>query len=304
MAGYTNANGVWVEDYTNDGTYGARGPNLQYSMTGGNMATNTSFPWSDLIGPALGAGASIYGANQVRNSADAATGIQQGATNQALGNLAPAQALTSYALPRLTGPMNLHNLPGYDASIEQGEQGINRGMAARGMFNSGAALKGLTKFNNETAQNAYGNEWNRLNSLLQTGMGATNNANALIAGQGNAGAAGQIAKGNATNTGLLGAGVSLADYLTAVPRGSSTSNGSSLASGIGGLLGSGYRSLSDYFSGDGSANGGYTGTGNTIDSLIGNGGYSGSGGGDYWSNYTPSQDYGTNYSDYMAVLDQ
>jgi len=304
MAGYTNANGTFVDDYTNDGTFGARGPNTQYSTTGGNMATtNTGFDWPGLMSAGIGAGASIYGANQVRNAADSATGIQQGATNQALSNLAPYQALTNYALPKLTsGKIDLHALPGFDESIAQGEQGINRGMAARGMYNSGAALKGLTKFNNDTAQTAYGNEWNRLNNLMQTGLGATNNSNSLITGQGNAGAAGQIAKGNATNSGLAGAGMSLADYLTATPKGSNTSNGSSLAGAAGGLIRQGYSSLSDYMSqltsdyaSDGSINGGYTGAGNTVGDLVGNGGYQGdtsNGGQNYFDNYTPTQSNG------------
>lgn len=210
---------------------------------------NKGFDWGGLIGAGLGAGASIYGSNQVKSAADAATGVQQGATTQGLGNLAPYQAAGMSALGKLTsGNIDLNSLPGYTAGLEQGEQGINRGMAARGMYNSGAALKGLTKFNQDYANTQYGNEWNRLNSLSNTGLNATNNANALISGMGNAGAAGQIAKGNATNAGLTGAGMSLADYLTSVPKGSNTSVGSSLINSAGGLIGSGYNSLSDYLS--------------------------------------------------------
>jgi hypothetical protein len=51
--------------------------------------------------------------------------------------------------------------PGYEFRQQEGEKGINRSLAARGGYNSGAALKALDKYNQEYASNEFSNAYNR-----------------------------------------------------------------------------------------------------------------------------------------------
>lgn len=110
-----------------------------------------------------------------------------------------------------------------DFSTQQGEKAINQRAAATGSYDSGAALKALTKFNQGNVTQ-YGNDafnrwntdntntFNRLNSLVGTGasaagntanaaLGTGNNISNLQSAQGNANAASTIAGGNAMSSG-------------------------------------------------------------------------------------------------------
>jgi hypothetical protein len=51
--------------------------------------------------------------------------------------------------------------PGYEFRMAEGEKGINRALAARGGFNSGAALKALDRYNQDYASNEFTNAYNR-----------------------------------------------------------------------------------------------------------------------------------------------
>lgn len=51
--------------------------------------------------------------------------------------------------------------PGYEFRQSEGEKGINRSLAARGSYNSGAALKALDRYNQDYASNEFSNAYNR-----------------------------------------------------------------------------------------------------------------------------------------------
>jgi hypothetical protein len=51
--------------------------------------------------------------------------------------------------------------PGYEFRLAEGEKGTNRALAARGSFDSGAALKSLERFRQDYASNEFGNAYNR-----------------------------------------------------------------------------------------------------------------------------------------------
>lgn len=113
------------------------------------------------------------------------------------------------ALANLTGdPTKLmQNDPGYQFRLGEGERAINASMAARGLGNSGAALRSLTRYGQDYATNEYGNAFNRQAQIAGMGQNAASNL-ASAAGQygsnlsnnymglGNAAAAAQIGKGN------------------------------------------------------------------------------------------------------------
>jgi hypothetical protein len=125
--------------------------------------------------------------------------------------------------------------PGYGFRLSEGEKGIQRAASARGGLYSGATLKALARFNQDTASGEYGaaynryntdqsNQFNRLASIAGLGQTATNqvgqagqNAYGTIAsagqnmssavqnnmiGAGNARASGYVGTGNALNNGL------------------------------------------------------------------------------------------------------
>lgn len=118
--------------------------------------------------------------------------------------------------------------PGYAFRLAEGNKAINAAAASRGMGNSGATLKALTKYGQDYASNEYGNAFNRFNtnqtqrfnrlaSLAgvgqtangQTGVLGANAANQMgsnMLGAGNAQAAAAMAGGNAVN-GAIGQGM-------------------------------------------------------------------------------------------------
>lgn len=109
--------------------------------------------------------------------------------------------------------------PGYDFRLSEGEKGVNRAMSARGAFDSGAALKALTRFNQDYASGEYGNAYNRyrlnrgdqfnrlasitgigqtaVNQLGVQGANTANQMSDIFQGAGNARGAAAIAGGNA-----------------------------------------------------------------------------------------------------------
>ncbi len=118
--------------------------------------------------------------------------------------------------------------PGYQFRLSEGEKGINRSLASRGNFLSGAGLKALNRFNSDQASQEYGNAYNRFennktgkfnkltsltgggqtaattignmgtNYATSVGNNLTSNANA----QGAAGIAGANSWGNALTSGV------------------------------------------------------------------------------------------------------
>lgn len=126
----------------------------------------------------------------------------------------------SQAAPDLS---SFYTSPGYDFRLAEGEKAINRAAAARGIYNSGATLKDLLKYNQNTASSEFGDYWNRLAGLSGRGQTTStnlanlgqDNANALgnyYTGAANAQAAGQVGSANAWASGLQGIGQTLSGY--------------------------------------------------------------------------------------------
>jgi hypothetical protein len=125
--------------------------------------------------------------------------------------------------------------PGYGFRLSEGEKGIQRAASARGGLYSGATLKALARFNQNTASDEYGNAYNRYNSdqsnqfnrlasmaglgqtatnqvgqagqsaygtIANAGMNASNNISNNLIGAGNARASGYIGGANAINNGI------------------------------------------------------------------------------------------------------
>jgi len=73
--------------------------------------------------------------------------------------------------------------PSYQFRFNQGQQAVERSLAARGMLGSGNELMELQKYGQDMASQEYGTEWNRLASLAGVGnvmgVGSTNMGNQL-----------------------------------------------------------------------------------------------------------------------------
>lgn len=92
--------------------------------------------------------------------------------------------------------------PGYGFRLSEGEKGIQRAASAGGGLYSGATLKALARFNQNTASDEYNNAYNRYN----TNQSSQFNRLASIAGLGQTatnqvGQAGQNAYGTIANAG-------------------------------------------------------------------------------------------------------
>ena len=244
------------------------------------VATSTAI----LGAAALGAGASLYGANQASRAQTSAANRAADAQREAMtrqealqepfrqtGITAQNRMLTLLGLEggdtsspdygkyaRDFSMADYEADPGYGFRVKEGMKAIERSAAARGGLLSGATLKGITRFGQDTASAEYLNAFNRyqtnranqlnpLQSLYgggQTatntltgayGTGATNMSNAMIAG-GNARASGYANMSNAV-TGALNTGVNtymqkpLYDYLGRL----NTQNAPAAAPASGGL---------------------------------------------------------------------
>jgi hypothetical protein len=206
-------------------------------------------PWAiplAIAGSAVvGAVASNSAANKQADAANRATDVQLQMHDQNRADLAPWRASGQQALGRLADLMGVSNNtgaqgygslgrnftladfqadPGYQFRLDQGTRGIQNTAAARGSLMSGATLKALSRFNQNTASDEFGNaynrfnnnqntQYNRLNGLASMGENAsaqTANMGTQVAGQvgqnmigaGNALAAGQVGGANAINSGV------------------------------------------------------------------------------------------------------
>lgn len=181
---------------------------------------------------AVGAAATAYSASRASDAQTAAAGQAANtalsmynttrgdlSTYRDIGNVA-AGDLTN-RLGELTSPITmdqktLEQTPGYQFNLTQGLKSVQNSAAARGLGNSGAALKGAATFATGLADNTYQNQfsnaitnqanaYNRLKGLVdtgenasaQTGTAGTSAANTAASAQTQAGTA-QAAAANAT----------------------------------------------------------------------------------------------------------
>ena len=131
--------------------------------------------------------------------------------------------------------------PGYQFALDQGQRGIQGSAAAGGSLLSGATLKALTRFNQDTANNQFQNSFDRFNQNKTQNMNALFNLSGV--GQQSAGAIGaynmnannQIA-GNLMNLGAAKAG--LLQQAGNAQASGAIGGANALSQGIGGALNS------------------------------------------------------------------
>lgn len=135
-------------------------------------------------------------------------------------------------LPDLTAPIKLdqsflESTPGYQFNLTQGLKAVQNSAAARGLGNSGAALKGAANFAtglaDSTYQNQFANElaqrnqaYNQLLGTSELGSGAAGQTGLFATQTGANIGQNTIAGGTGLAAGLVGAGNSLTNGLNTV----------------------------------------------------------------------------------------
>jgi hypothetical protein len=150
----------------------------------------------------------IYGARQQSKAVDRGINAQSAATDKQIAlqkemydttrqdNL-PALQARNKSLEMLLGmlgpdgqygkPVEVGDVtqePGYQFGMTQGQNALNNQLAARGMRNSGAAIKAGQRFSQDYAGTKYNDAWSR----LQAGRSAQLNPLLSLAGAGQVGA--------------------------------------------------------------------------------------------------------------------
>ncbi|GBQ90131.1 hypothetical protein [Gluconobacter albidus] len=117
----------------------------------------------------------------------------------------------------------LQSTPGYQFTLNQGEQAATNSAAARGLADSGAALKGASTYATGLADSTYQNQFNDTNALAQEGynalgqqgnntMTAANNAGQIKMEGANGAMATTVGAGNALASGLSSIGNTASQY--------------------------------------------------------------------------------------------
>ena len=194
---------------------------------------------------AVGAAGSAYASKQSgkaaktqAESADRASQIQQENFEQTRQDLAPYKQAGDSSLSQLMGQMgengyfnqsytgqDIYSDPGYQFRLQQGQDAIQSSAAAKGGLLSGATLKALQNYGQESASQEYSNAYNRFNAdqtnrynRLSNLVGIGQNAAAQV---GNAGA--QTAQAVANNT-MAGANSIAAGQVGSANAWSNTAN--------------------------------------------------------------------------------
>lgn len=203
--------------------------------------------WAIAGAAVIGAGASIYGANKQADAAQNAQNLQQGMFNQEIQNESPYMQTGAAATGRLADLMGTSGntkadgygsltkqfntgdwkslSPQYGFNLQQGQQNtLNQDASSQGA-ESGAALKDLTSFNQNYANNSFNsafqnyqtqqnNIFGRLSDMAHTGQAAASNQSTGASSF--AGSIGNSAQnvGSALGGGAVGAGNSLSSGLS------------------------------------------------------------------------------------------
>lgn len=186
--------------------------------------------WFAVGAAVVGAGATIYSANQQADAAQDAANTQAGATGAQLAeqrrqfdvtqaNYQPFIDTAHRLLPQYENevlqPLSNQQVldsPGYQFGLSEGQKALDRQQARAGGRISGAAIRRGIRYATDYATTGYGAEFARrearlarmgqlaglapINAASQSGQASTNAISSILGSQGDAAAASQLAQGN------------------------------------------------------------------------------------------------------------
>ena len=156
------------------------------------------------LGSLLSAGSDIYGYMQGQSDLEEIRRMQQQATAQAQAQLNPYAQAGQTALQNMQAPNMeaLMNDPAYQFQLQQGNQNLERSLAARGLGQSGAALKAAQEYGQGLANQTYQQFFDRQALMAGQGQNAAAGLGSIIGQGANANAAAQAAMINTRNQSL------------------------------------------------------------------------------------------------------
>lgn len=195
LGGSSSSSGGLSSDINiNPGPIAARAPNSLFNLGGSSGGA------SSLAGGGSMGGGSTFGSGGFNIGSSIASALgganQNSAIKKAQQQLLAANSAQQANLNTFD-PSGITSDPGYKFNLDQGNQGIQRQLAASGLSQSGAALKAATKFNQDYATNSFNNYYQRW--LDKTGA-----QNQLLGQGGNINAQGTVGQANNLSSALSG----------------------------------------------------------------------------------------------------
>lgn len=187
------------------GKYNTQGPMMGAAMYGGD--------WGGIEAPMGGTNGADLDAAVQQALAQQQSEMQARQAQQSQADSAAMADPSWGSLMKDFGLSDYQEDPGYQFRLSEGEKGINRSLASRGNFLSGAGLKALNRFNSDQASQEYGSAYNRFennktgkfNKLASlAGSGQTAATTLGSAGTNYAGAVGNNLTSNANAQGAAG----------------------------------------------------------------------------------------------------
>lgn len=153
------------------------------------------------LGSLLQTGGKLLGYGQGQDSIDEMRQLLEAQAGRAEAQFAPYSQAGQTALANLQAPSleALQSDPGYQFRLRQGQQALERSLAARGLGQSGAALKAAQEYGQGLADQTYNDYFARQAQLANLGYGSASGLGSIYAGLGDAQAAALRAQMENTN---------------------------------------------------------------------------------------------------------
>jgi hypothetical protein len=170
--------------------------------------------WSSIIGPAIGAAASLGSAYLGANASRDASRTQLEAADRAAALYGPQNAIGQNALQGLYNNWggSFQASPGYAFRRGEAMRAVDAGMSARGLRNSTARDRAAARYADGLASQEFGDWWNRGAGIAGIGQTATNALAGIYGQAGQAAAAGGMGAANAWGGALQNLGNIAANY--------------------------------------------------------------------------------------------
>ena len=160
------------------------------------------------LGSLLSAGGDIYGYMQGEKDLDNIKKMMEQQSAMAQQQYQPYAQAGQQALSNMQAPdlEALQNDPGYQFRLQQGNQALDRQLAARGMGRSGAAMKAAQQYGQGLADQTYNDYFNRQGQLANMGYNASSGLGSIYSNLGNVQGAAELERMNQRNKMLSGLG--------------------------------------------------------------------------------------------------
>lgn len=166
-------------------------------FTGGSTAGGQPMK----LGSLLQAGGDVLGYFNSQDDMDDIERILQQQSSQAQAQFQPYAQAGRQALANMQAPSleALQNDPGYQFRLQEGQRALENSFAARGLGQSGAALRAAQEYGQGLADQTYNDFFRRQAQMANTGFGAARGLGSIYGGLGSDLAQMQLARANQRN---------------------------------------------------------------------------------------------------------